>query len=277
VAEVDATRIPHRFNFLLSLPQDRTERILIDVLREAGVAVEQSTAFSGIALEPDGARVRLTTKDGEKEERFAWVIGADGAHSAVRKALGIGFPGSPYPFEWSLADVDIDGPVEGDRGEIRLGAGRPVLIRLPIGPGRHRLIANGPDVLGGVPRDWRVTAEHWRSSFKVSHRQAESLGEGRVWIAGDAAHIHSPAGGRGMNLGIEDAATLAEAIASGGLGSWPERRRAKAAEVIRLSDALQGMATRDTWFGRRVLPRLLGLALRIPAVHAQALARMASL
>jgi 2-polyprenyl-6-methoxyphenol hydroxylase-like FAD-dependent oxidoreductase len=271
-ATLDLTQIPHRFNFLLSLPQDRTERILLDALGERGVAVEQGTELTSLELAADGATVALAGRGGEGRERFAWVIGADGAHSAVRKALEIPFPGAPYPFEWSLADVDIDGPVEPDHVEAHLDPHRPILFRAPIGPNRHRLIANGPDALGRVPRTWRINAVHWNSSFKVSHRQAERVGAGRVWIVGDAAHIHSPAGGRGMNLGMEDATTLAERIFEGDIGSWPQERRAAAARWIAMSDRPQRAATNDGALARRVLPRLIALALALPPLRRRALA-----
>jgi len=106
----------------------------------------------------------------------------------------------------------------------------------------------------------------------VSHRQAERVGAGRVWIVGDAAHIHSPAGGRGMNLGMEDATTLAERIFEGDIGSWPQERRAAAARWIAMSDQLQRAATNDGALARRVLPRLIALALALPPLRRRALA-----
>lgn len=276
-ATVDLTEIPHRFNFMLSLPQDQTERILLAALSERGVSVGQGTELTGLETLPHAASVTLAASTGERSERFAWVIGADGAHSAVRKALDIPFPGAPYPFEWSLADVEIDGPVEPDRGEIHLDPRRPILFRVPIGPNRHRLIANGPDAIGRVPNTWRVTAVHWQSRFEVSHRQAERVGDGRVWIIGDAAHIHSPAGGRGMNLGMEDATTLAERIAAGEIGSWPAERRAKAAEWITISDRLQRGATNDGALARRLLPRVVAAALAIPPLRRRFLTNFVAL
>jgi 2-polyprenyl-6-methoxyphenol hydroxylase-like FAD-dependent oxidoreductase len=276
-AEVDITRLSHRFNFMLSLPQDRTEAILADCLMDRGVPVERGVSCLGVATHKTGADAILSGPDGREEVETGWLIGADGAHSLVRKALDIGFPGAPYPFEWSLVDIDLTGDVEMDRGEIRLEVGRPVLFRLPIAPGRHRLIANGPDVLSLVPADWHPGAVHWQSSFKVSHRQVQRLGEGRVRLIGDAAHIHSPAGARGMNLGIEDAATLAERIAAGDLKDWDRQREARAAKVIRESDRLQRMATADGAFARRVMPVVASLLLAIPPLHRRFVQTLAGL
>ncbi|GGE46703.1 hypothetical protein GCM10007276_24830 [Agaricicola taiwanensis] len=266
-AEVDITRLKHRFNFMLALPQDRTEEILAQCLAERGIPVERGVSCVDVAAHATAAEAVLSGPEGREEVEAGWLVAADGAHSIVRKALDIGFPGAPYPFEWSLADIDLGGDVEMDRGEIRLDVGQPVLIRLPIGPGRHRLIANGPDVLGLAPPEWQPGAIHWQSSFKVSHRQVQRLGEGRVRLIGDAAHIHSPAGARGMNLGIEDAATLAERIAAGDLKDWDRARQAKAAKVIRESDRLQRLATADGAFVRRAVPLLASMALALPPLH----------
>jgi 2-polyprenyl-6-methoxyphenol hydroxylase-like FAD-dependent oxidoreductase len=278
LASVDLSRLRHRYNFMLALPQYRTEVILAQCLAERGIPVERGVVASEIATHDDHAGAVLTGPDATRERVEAgWIIGADGAHSTVRKTLGLGFPGGSYPFEWSLADVDLSGDAAMDRGELRLDPDRPVLFRIPIGPGRHRLIANGPDVLSLAPADWRVGAVHWESRFEVSHRQVERLGEGRVRLIGDAAHIHSPAGGRGMNLGIEDAATLAERIAGRDLGDWDMQRQYKAARVIRESDRMQRMATADGRFTRRLLPRLAGLLLAVPPLHARFIRSIAGL
>ena len=160
-----------------------------------------------------------------------------------------------------MADVEL-GYAERDRGEMILDAHAPIVLRFPIGEGRHRILANGPDVLDRATARWKLGAVHWQSSYRVSHRQAERLGEGRVWLIGDAAHIHSPAGGRGMNLGIEDGVTLARRIATGSLGAWTSERYAKGKATIRESDVMQRVATADGTLARRIAPRLVGLVLR---------------
>jgi 2-polyprenyl-6-methoxyphenol hydroxylase-like FAD-dependent oxidoreductase len=267
---LDLSQIPHRFNFLLSLPQDRTERILLAALAERGVAVEQGTEVTGLEPAPDGPAVVLRKPDGERSERFSWVIGADGAHSSVRKALGIPFPGAPTRSSGASRTSRSTGPWSRTRrGPSRSASAGPV-------PGPHRpeppsADRQRPGRDRPRPRTWRITAVHWQSSFRVSHRQAERVGADRVWIIGDAAHIHSPAGGRGMNLGMEDAATLAERIAAGDLGSWAEERRAAAARWIAASDRLQRAATNDGALPRRILPRLIALALAVPPLRRRAL------
>ncbi len=246
-ALIKATRLKHRFNFMLSLPQSRTEAILTSCLAERGVEVERGHRVTGITPLADGAEILVTNESGIQTVAADWLIGADGAHSTVRKTLAIGFPGEAYPFEWTLADVDL-GDAEADRGEMILDAHAPIVLRFPIGEGRHRILANGPDVLDRAPSRWKLGAVHWQSSYRVSHRQAERLGEGRIWLVGDAAHIHSPAGGRGMNLGIEDGVTLARRIAEGSLGDWATERHAKRTATIRESDVAEGRHGR--WGGR---------------------------
>lgn len=274
-AVIDATRLKHRFNFMLSLPQSRTEAILTACLADRGVAVEYDRRATAICPLADGAEAVFSGAAKSETVTAGWLIGADGAHSTVRKALGIGFPGAAYQFEWTLADVDL-ADAEPDRGEMILDAHRPVLLRLPIGDGRHRILANGRDVLELAPARWKLGAVHWRSSYRVSHRQAERLGEGRVWLVGDAAHIHSPAGGRGMNLGIEDGVTLARRIAAGDVGDWPSQRHAKGAATIHESDAMQRIATADGAIARWLAPRVVGLMTLVPIVHDRLIARLAA-
>ncbi len=274
-AIIDPTRLNHRFNFMLSLPQSRTVAILTACLAERGVQVEYGCTVTDIVAGADYATA--TVERGSVVEVVAadWLIGADGAHSTVRKALGIDFPGNAYSFQWSLADVDMAGDADPARGDMILDRYKPILLRLPIGDGVHRVISNGPDVLDRIPVSWKPGTVHWQSDYKVSHRMAESLGRGRAWIVGDAAHIHSPAGGRGMNLGIEDAATLAARIVAGNLGNWERERLAKAQATIRESDAMQRMATADGALPRWLIPWLIGLMTRVPFLHDRLITRLA--
>ena len=265
VASVDLSRIRHRYPFLLALPQSETERILEQRLNALGVTVTRGTRLADLRL---GDRIEAVLEGAAPGPATAdWIVGADGAHSLVRKEIGSGFPGERYPFQWSLADVTLAGDVEPDRGELHLDPGRPILFRLPLGGGRHRLISNSPDVLGRLPATWTLGEAIWQSDFSVSHRLADRIVAGRAVIIGDAAHIHSPAGGRGMNLGIEDAATLAPRILAGDLGDWAAERRARAAQVVRESDRLQNLATASGALPRTLVPLMAAVATRIPWLH----------
>jgi 2-polyprenyl-6-methoxyphenol hydroxylase-like FAD-dependent oxidoreductase len=263
-AALDLTRIRHRFNFMLALPQNVTERLLGEALAREGGSVERGVSLSGVTAGATEATARFA--GGLPDERFDWIVGADGAHSTVRKAIGASFPGERYPFQWSLADAEIAGPIDRERVSLHLDPDRPLLVLFPLGGRRFRAISNAPDVLARLPSLLQAGAVHWQSSFSVSHRRADKVVEGRTVIIGDAAHIHSPAGGRGMNLGIEDAATLAPRLVAGELGAWSAEREARADQVVRESDRLQRLATAQGWV-KRLVPTLLQLVTAVPALH----------
>ena len=197
LATVDLGRVRHRYNFMLALLQAETERILEQRLAEHGIQVEWSTEFTGLEAAPDRVRARLVGDDGERLVEARYLIGADGAHSAVRHALGLPFHGTTDPSPWWLVDVRMDWPF--GTAELNLFA-RPaaVLGVIPIEPDLFRLVSNGPEPLGMLPAGARVHQEVWRSAFRISYRQVDSYQVGRVFLAGDAAHVHSPVGARGM-------------------------------------------------------------------------------
>jgi len=275
-AEFDATRIPHRFNFILGLAQGETERILTECLLARGVAVARGVEVVDVVNSTDSATARARTPKGDAMFSADWIIGADGAHSTLRHRLGLEFPGAPYPYHWSLADVELSGDAPPDQAELRLTYGGPVLVRAPLGRGHHRLISNAPNVLARVPESWKPGKVHWKSDFTVSHRMVKHRGRGRIRLVGDAAHIHSPAGGWGMNLGIEDAVTLARALAeNGSLEDWERTQQRHAARTVRASDALQRLATSEGFLGRVLFPTVMGWLSRIPPIHDYLIGRMA--
>jgi 2-polyprenyl-6-methoxyphenol hydroxylase-like FAD-dependent oxidoreductase len=145
----------------------------------------------------------------------ATLIGADGAHSTVRKGLGIGFGGESFPGEWGLADVVLaDWPFPFDRPVITLDR-HHICAFIPMAEGFGRFVSNDADVLDRLPPDAKVKSVVWQSTFRISFRQVSTYQQDNAFLAGDAAHIHSPVGARGMNLGIEDACWLAWLMAEG--------------------------------------------------------------
>ena len=229
---------------LTILPQARTEQLLAEALAERGIAVERGVELED--LDQNGAvRARLRRPDGAVEETEAAILlGADGAHSVVRKTLDLGFPGDAMAQEWLLMDVALQGPAYEDGAWIDFQAEGP-WVALPYGGGVWRLIGYGRDLLERLPPGWRAAEPVWRSSFRISHRLVDRMTVGRVCLAGDAAHIHSPIGARGMNLGIEDAWVFAACAADALQGPSPERledygrlRRPVDARVVRDVEAL---------------------------------------
>jgi 2-polyprenyl-6-methoxyphenol hydroxylase-like FAD-dependent oxidoreductase len=227
------------------LPQARTEALLAAALADLGVGVERGLAVTGLDQGPDAVAVGLS--DGSVAT-VPVLFAADGAHSPVRRALGLDFPGDAWEEPWRLMDVDLDGPPH-DQGWIDLRARGP-FVCLPFSGATFRLIGPGPPLLEDLPDGWRAGTIRWSSDFRISHRMVERMNVGRVCLAGDAAHIHSPIGARGMNLGIEDAyvfaACAADALAGdvGRLADYGRLRHPIDAAVVRNVGALTG-AVRD--------------------------------
>lgn len=214
------------YPFMLAFPQDEHERFLLDKLAELGVEVHWGATL--VDLTDRGDCVEVAVDDGTSTEQstYAYVAGCDGAHSAVRENLGIGFPGGSSEGLFYVADARVQG-VSG--GGIYLGFREAGLgLMIPVSStGTQRLIGLVPTDLKLKKdigfEDLRAHIEHllgidvgevnWFSTYQVHHRVAERFGRGRVFIAGDAGHIHSPAGGQGMNTGIGDAINLSWKIA----------------------------------------------------------------
>ena len=210
------------YPFPLAYPQDEHERFLVSKLNEAGGSVEWQSRLTGFTQ--DSARVCATIlRNGRAEETEAeYICGCDGAHSCVRETLGVGFPGGTYEQLFYVADVNVGGSFQ--RDDIYLNLGEHILtLMAPVrSNGMHRLIGLVPpelseretlsfeDIRAQQERllDIRVTAVNWFSTYRVHHRVAGRFHVGRAFLLGDAGHIHSPAGGQGMNTGIGDAINL---------------------------------------------------------------------
>ena len=206
-----------RFPFVI-LPQSGTERLLTAALAKHGIKPERGLTLTWIDQDDGGVDYILTDAlGGELRGRAAILLGADGAHSAVRHLLGVGFPGAALPEAWQIIDCTVAQPDPQPHGHIDFQREGP-WVALPYDKKTWRLIGPGPDLTKRLPPGWTLKKVVWRSDFHISHRVADKLTVGRVCLAGDAAHIHSPLGARGMNLGIEDAyvfaACAADALAS---------------------------------------------------------------
>ncbi len=226
--------IDSHYNFALMLPQRDTERFLNQHLESLGVVVERQVELTGFTDGVDHVDARLRHPDGREEAvETPWLIGCDGAHSTVRHGLGVAFHGSAQGDDWMLADVRLEGDrtPPGDELAVYLHRDGPFVI-FPIPGGRARVIATvgktdpshqRPDptlaeVQAMVDRraggGFRVVDPVWLSNFRINERKVSDYAKGRVFLAGDAAHVHSPAGGQGMNTGMQDAINLAWKLAA---------------------------------------------------------------
>jgi 2-polyprenyl-6-methoxyphenol hydroxylase-like FAD-dependent oxidoreductase len=279
---IDFSALLTPYPYTLMIPQAMTEAILLQRLTDLGVKVRRPARVTG--LRQAGEVVTVGLDDGTPLEA-SWVVGADGMASTIREAAGIAFTGDDYQESFLLADVALDGGRRRDEVILYFSpAGMVVLAPLP--GGTYRVVATmnpaperpqAADVQALLdqrgPRRPPARVEHvvWGSRFRVHHRVAERFRSGRVLLAGDAAHVHSPAGGQGMNTGIQDAIVLAQTLeaALGGdltaMDAYERSRRPIAQNVVRTADRLTRLATMPAW-RRPIRNTALSLAGAVPAV-----------
>ena len=269
------------FPYALIFPQDEHERLLIDRLVEAGVHVERQTELLSFAMANDHVAVRLKRQGGEIETcEAAYLAGCDGAHSAVREGLEIGFPGGIYSHLFYVADVEGSGTAM--NGDIHVSLERTDFLAVfPLkGEGRVRLVGTirdeaaqqhdkleWNDVSKGVIQSMRINIEriNWFSTYRVHHRVANHFHKGRAFLLGDAAHIHSPVGGQGMNTGIGDAVNLAWKLADV-LRGRADTSLLDSYEPERIAFARRLVATTDQAFTAVTSPTLIARMIRLELV-----------
>jgi 2-polyprenyl-6-methoxyphenol hydroxylase-like FAD-dependent oxidoreductase len=289
---VDFSGLATDYPFTLLVPQCTTERLLLERVRELGGDVNRPKVLAALTQDDDG--VTATFSDGESV-RARYVVGADGMHSTVREQTGIGFSGGAYAQSFVLADVHLRGDAPTD--EVRLfWAGEGLTVVAPLPDGSFRIVApvdEAPEHPSAAlvqtlldergPGGLSVTEVVWSSRFRIHHRVADAYRSGRILLAGDAAHVHSPAGGQGMNLGVQDAVALADALAAvlgGGpdtlLDDYSASRRPIARQVVTLTDRLTRLATMPRLL-RPARNTLLGLVGRTPPVTRALASRLSGL
>ncbi|MDB5422194.1 MAG: hypothetical protein JWR59_2141 [Brevundimonas sp.] len=252
---------------MVILPQGRSEALLAETLADLGVVPERGKTLTVVTQGPD--LVTATFADGETATT-PLLFAADGAHSVVRHALNLGFPGDGWDEPWQLMDVDLTGPSP-DQAYIDLRR-HGVFICLPFSGSTFRLIGFGGGLLDTLPDGWTAGAVHWESEFRISHRMAERMSLGRIALAGDAAHIHSPIGARGMNLGIEDAFVFAACAddflkgQTGRLNDYNRLRQPVDAAVVKRIRTLTSLVRNTSpmaWVLKGIVPPI---AARLPFV-----------
>jgi 2-polyprenyl-6-methoxyphenol hydroxylase-like FAD-dependent oxidoreductase len=268
LAHLSFASLPSRYQFALGLPQSETERLLSQHLSRRGIVVERSTELTGLEQNQDCVQATVRTPAGaERRIETGWLVGCDGAHSSVRHLLGLDFQGASYQESFLLADVRLTGEIP-DGDVILMFADEGVLGIFRFSEARARVIAQltpasaeatGKPSLGTIqfylqqrcPYLIKATDPSWISHFQISRRKVRKFRENRVFLAGDAAHIHSPAGGQGMNTGIQDAFNLIWKLALVAkqdaplnlLESYNAEREPVARSVLKLTDYLTRVAT----------------------------------
>jgi 2-polyprenyl-6-methoxyphenol hydroxylase-like FAD-dependent oxidoreductase len=264
-AAVDFAALDSRFPHLTVVPQARVEEVLRERAADLGVTVEHGTEVWGLRQSGTDVTLQVRTDTEEWEESADYVVGCDGASSAVRQLTGIPFHGGTYGIAPVLADVRLRKPPPQEALVLFERGG--FVFSLPCGDGRWRFLVahrdlrwtDAPVTLGEVTRhlgralgfDPRPYDAAWLTRFKIHQRLADQYRAGRVLLAGDAAHLHSPLGGQGLNLGVQDAVNLGWKLAAeiqgwappGLLDTYESERRPHAAQVLRATDRATSLAT----------------------------------
>ncbi len=276
LGRIDFSQFAEPWNFLLILPQSDTEEILEGLLAELGVQVERGCEL--IDFDQSDTRIHATVHDAngnESQIEAEFLLAADGARSRVRKALGIGFSGETIPGDWSLTDIRGELPFGMEVGPVISAGADRLLFLLRLRNDLFRVVSNLSDALDHLPDGSTVHEVVWQSDFSINHRQADAYRMGRLFLAGDAAHIHSPLGGRGMNLGIEDAAEFARMLDQRQLNDYHRLRHEKGANIVRLVRTLTYLMASPQRGPKLFRRLLLPMLLRIPLITKMIARRMA--
>lgn len=253
------------YSYLLMLPQDVTEAVLTDHLTALGGSIHRGVTLRTIEQTAAGVQAAVETEAGPAVIRARYAVGADGMHSVVRDAAGIAFEGEDYAESFVLADVHMDWSFKAEEVSLFFSEDGLVVVA-PLPDGSYRIVAtlaNAPehptvadiqkllDARGPQRTPGRVRDVVWSSRFRIHHRLASAYRKDRLFLIGDAAHVHSPAGGQGMNCGLVDACVLGQLLADVVTGRRLEAaldlhetlRRPAAAKVLGLAEQLTTLAT----------------------------------
>lgn len=294
MAHIDLTGVDSTYAYALMLPQSETERLLETHLEGLGVRVERGVEVTGFLETATGVEANLRHADGSSERASAsWLVGCDGAHSVVRHGLSAKFEGDTLQSDWVLADGHLEGWPLPETELAMYWCEDGVLGVFPILPGRFRVIADVGDATGPRAADpsleqiqaiidrrgpggVTLTDAVWLSGFRINERKVAAYRKGRVFLTGDAAHVHSPAGGQGMNTGMQDAFNLAWKLALVCRGALPAEplldsysveRSAVGEKVLADAGRLTWVATLRNPLAQAVRNMAVRILLGLPPVH----------
>lgn len=284
LARINFTPEETPYPFVAMVPQDVTERLLVEELRRKGGAVEYDTTFLTAVQQDNHVRATLDRKGERLELTAAFVVGCDGAHSAVRHLLNLPFEGAQYDVTFMLADVETNETLPADEMQLCPSEFGPLAI-FPMSATRRRIVAtiekaedDAPSLdlvrktmAERAPAGIEALSLRWSSYFRVHHRQVGHLRVGRMFIAGDAAHIHSPFGGQGMNTGLQDVWNLAWKLglvvrgrgSDQLLDSYEAERRPVIKQVIAMTDLMTKAMGTPSKLAEAVRDTVIPVVLRV--------------
>lgn len=300
---VNFGRLDSPYPFVLMLGQDQTQRILDQRLERLGITIERGVEVLDLDQTVDGIdlTIRRTGESREQTLTADWVVGCDGAHSIVRRRLGLPFAGDDYGQDWLMSEVYIDPPIERDRFHVFSFTDTP-MVAFPLPAERWRLFLpqvpnragerQAPDMdeierLAATrgPAGFKLTDPSLLAAFRCYRRSTDMMRNGRVLVAGDAAHIHSPAGGQGMNTGLHDAFNLGWKLALVAAGqcsprlldTYQDERLPIAASVLAFTHSLVRIFTISSPAKRWLRDRILPIAAAIPGAERHYTRRLAQI
>ncbi len=296
---IDFSDIPSFYRFTLMIPQNRVEQILLQYLEGLGCNVMRPCKLIRYTTLPSQIVAHIQVSDSSEQWiKAQWLIGCDGMHSAVREGSSIAFSGGEYDASFVLADVSMDWSLS--REEVTLFySPKGLVVVAPLPNERFRIVATvdeAPEVpslefmqdvldaRGPTANPGRIHDVGWSSRFHIHHRVAQTPRKGQILLCGDAAHVHSPAGGQGMNTGIQDSLSLAEALTStlqdgdeARLDAWAAQRHKVASDVVKLTDRMTRVATMKSPTGQALRNIAVAFAGHLPPVRAAVARTLAEL
>ncbi|MFF5315482.1 FAD-dependent oxidoreductase [Streptomyces massasporeus] len=284
--EADYATMPTSHPYTLIVPQTETEAVLREAVARLGVGIEWGVRLTGFEQDEDGVNVRLSRADGTLESvRTSWLVGCDGGHSTVRKLLGLELVGESSE-TWMLADAPVETDLPPDTIYWTHTGGHALMMVPYARDGHWRLLDTAPVPEGGTARlgaklskglgrEVRVGEPEWTSVFTFQQRMVERMHDGRVFVAGDAAHVHSPASGQGMNTGVQEAYNLAWKLAQVDRGhAGRALLDTYSEERVPIGEALLGSTRTATFlvqlknlFASAALPVVFGVVRSVPALR----------
>lgn len=272
--ELNFDRINCPYNFMLSLTQHNIEKIFNSELTKKGITVERNTELVSFQQNSNSVITSINHQGKNEEVVSQYLLGADGAHSTVRKKSGIEFTGHNHADRWNIIDVEMDWPFS--QSNIFM-FNHAFLIVLPVAENRFYAVTNYEHAISLLPKECKVHNIHYQSHFNVASRLASQYQSGRIFLAGDAAHIFPPIGGRGMNLGIEDAVIFSQLLVNGNLNDYERLQRANAIQVSHDSDVLIKVATLSQPIAKFARDQILIPLLHNPFIQKRFCGRMSGL